>query len=898
MNRISTSMAGGLIAAVSLVIVLFACSTEKNTFINRTYHSTTAKYNGYFNAKELIRQGLEDYRSSYREDYNEILPIELMPNEEDVTEFYPILDTAISKCETVISKHSMPTASKPSQKKTEYARWIDQNWFMIGKANYIRRDYQKALKNFEYIRKFYEGRSSTYTGQLWEAKAQIKLGDLTEAGRTLQKLDQRVQVRLSEKNEEKSKSKIVRKKSKDDEDESPELPKDFEFELAKTKAMLALEKNDNAKALKQLKLALKEARYKEDKARISFIIGQLLQEQNNTEARTYYTQSIRKNAPFEMSFNARINRAVVSDLGDDQMIAELEDMADEEKYLEFRDQIYYAMAQVELGRSQKDAAKNDLSKSVFFSLNNPRQKGVSYETLGDLSFEEKNYVYAQKYYDSSAQVIPDTYKNAELIRKKAEKLSDLVDHIEVITFEDSVQQIAMLGEKERNKFLKDVIKQLKEEEAARKQREAEKAERMRELQRSYAAQNQGRGNKWYFSNPKAMQEGVEEFRRLWGQRENEDYWRLSNKPTHFIKGMTDISDTSIVQDSTIVENVESEDIALEDLTPEMLLKDIPLTDSAMERSNERLLEALYNSGMIYKEQLDEVEMGIKQFDRVLDKNVENKHNLLSAFQLYKIYDEKKSSSKSKYESYILNNYPNSDYANYLRDPDYFLKKKERDALAQKEYLKSVERFERGLYYPVIGKAKKVIANEPDNVYRKEYFLLQAMAMGQINRDKTSLLPVLNQVVEEYPESDVAKRAKELIMLIEEGVPDFEEFNTGSSDLFARSESAEYFILVKLDKTDNLNDASKKVDNFNREFFSRERLNTKSQIYDSDVTFVKVGTFSNIEDLEKYMKDFKLTRKHLADLRTNEIMFISQENFKTLLKNKKLKEYMEFYEDNY
>lgn len=896
MKRVLHSLWGGVFGVITLIVLLFACSTEKNTFINRTYHSTTARYNGYFNAKEMIRQGLEDYRASYREDYNEILPIELHPNEEDVNDFYPIVDTAISKCQTVISKHSMPTASKPSQKKTEHANWIDQNWLMIGKANYIRRDYQKALKNFEYVRKFYEGRSSTYTGQLWEAKTQIKLGELTEAGRTLQKLEQRKQIRLSEQREKKSKSKILRKKSKDDEDMAPELPKDFEFELSKVKAMLALEKKDYEKATKELKNALKKARHKEDKARISFIIGQLLQRQNKPEAREYYTQSIRKNAPFEMSFNARINRAVVSDLDDNEMIKELEDMAKEEKYLEFRDQIYYAMAQVELGRNQREQAKGYLTQSVFYSLNNPRQKGVSYEKLGDLSFEEKNYVFAQKYYDSSAQVIPETYKNAETIKNKADKLADLVEDIDLIAFEDSVQRIARMDEKERDKFLKDVIAQLKKEEEERKRREAERAEQMRKLQQSYAAQNQGRGNKWYFSNQKAMQEGLEEFRRIWGQRENEDYWRLSNKPSHFVESMNTESDTSVVADS--LNTNEDEEISAEDLTPEMLLEDVPLTDSAMEKSNERLLAALYNSGMIYKEQLGEVDMGVQQFQRVLDRDVENEHNLLSAFQLYKTFNERNDSKAGKYESYILNNYPNSDYANYLRDPDYFIKKKERDALAQKEYLKSVERFERGLYYPVILKAKKVIENEPDNVYRKEYFLLRAMAMGQINNDKTSLIPVLEQAIAEYPDTEVAKRAQELIDLINNGVPPFEPFDKTRTGLFSHSENAKYSVLVMLDGESSINDASKRVDNFNREFFSRMRLETKSQIYSKNITFIKVSEFPTVEAAENYIKDFKKTRKHLADLRTNEVIFISQENFKTLLKEKALESYSKFYQDNY
>nr|WP_299204487.1 hypothetical protein [uncultured Brumimicrobium sp.] len=884
---------GTLVALFALFLVVGACSTEKNTFINRTYHSTTAKYNGYFNAKELIRIGLEEYRYGAREDFNEILPVELYPNEEDVVDFYPVVDTAISKCQTVISKHSMPTASKPSQKKSEHANWIDQNWLMIGYANYIRRDYDKALTTFEYVRKFYLNRPSTYSGQLWEAKTQIQMGDLSEATRTLQKIEKR-QLMVRDQEDDggsKSKSKSKKRKKEDKENKAPSLPKHFDFELAKVKAMLALAKDDQKTAIEQLEIALGKARKKEDKARLSFILGQLYQERGDAKAREYYTMSIKRDAPFEMSFNAKINRAVVSDLDSDEMIKELNKLAKEERYLEFRDQIYFAMSKVELNRQDRDMAKYYLTKSTFFSLNNPRQKGVSYEKLGDLSYEEKNYVYAQRYYDSSAQVIPDSYFNAEVIRNKADKLASLVQNIDVVAYEDSVQRIAQMSEGDREKFLKDVIKQLQKEEQERKEREAIRAEQLRKLQQTYAEQNQKPGSKWYFTNPKAMQEGVEDFKRIWGQRENEDYWRLTNKPNRITMGFAE--NDSIPVDSLIVE--ESKEVPLEELSVEDMLKDIPLTDSMMNQSNENLLAALYNSGMIYKEQLDETQLGAVQFQRVIDHKVENEHNVLSAFQLYKINEN--TGNSAPYKSYILNHYPNSDYANYLRDPDYFVKKKERDALALQDYLRSVTRFEQGLYYPVILKADMVIADEPNNLYRKEYFLLKAMAMGQINSDKTSLLPVLEQAIAEYPETEVAERSQELIDLINNGVPVFEEFTEIETGLFGY-ESKEYYVVVLIKEDQNANSIGNNVSNFNREYFGRLRLSSTSQMYNKEQGLILVKSFKTAPETMAYIRDFKNARRHVANLKENEVMMISRENFKILIQQQKLPEYRKFYQNNY
>ena len=896
-NKNTGAIIGAFIVMAALFLVINACSTEKNTFINRAYHSVTAKYNGYFNAKELIRVGLEEYRHNANEDFNEILPIELYPSEEDAESFYPIVDTAIAKCEKVISKHSMPTSSKPSRKKTEHAKWIDQNWIMIGKAYYIRRDYEKAFTTFEYVRKFYVDRSSTYTGHLWMIKTQIKMGDLTKATRSLQKLQTRM-LTINDGDDKKSKSRSKRKSKKRSkskkEDKTPELPKRFAFELAKTRAMLALAKKDNQTAIEQLKLALDKAKKKDDKARISFILGQLLQEAGDNEAREYYSQSIKKNAPFAMSFHAKVNRAVVSNLNSNEMIKELKKLAKEERYLEFRDQIYFAMAKVELQRADREAAKYDLTKSVFFSLDNDLQKGISYEKLGDLSFEEKDYVYAQHYYDSSSQVIPDSYYNAEVIKNKAEKLGQLVKNIEVVEFQDSIQKIAKLDDKERTKFIKDVIKQLKKEEQERKEREARKAAQMREMQQTLAAQNMKPGKNFYFSNPKAIQKGFEEFRQMWGQRENEDYWRLSNKPARFTMDIPENQSDSIPSDTSLVAE-KTQSSALDSMTVDDLLKDIPLTDSAMKESNDLLVAALYKSGRIYQEQLDELDLASHQFQRVIDKEFESDYNLKSAFQLYKINEN--SGKASRYKDYILNNYPNSDYANYLRDPDYFIKKKERDKLALKDYLRSVKHFEQGLYYPLIIKADQVITGEPDNKYRKQYLLLKAMAMGQINNDKTTLLPVLQQVIEEYPESEEAGRAQELIDLINNGVPPFEEFKEPLSKIF-NFDSKEYYVIIELKKEQDGRTESTHVSDYNRIYFRRLNLNTFSQIYNKDTTFVIVKSFNTSSGAEGYIKDFKRAKKYVDKLGSNEIMLISKENLKIVLLKHKLTDYKAFYDANY
>ena len=125
------------VCGVLLILIIVSCSTENNTFINRTYHGTTARYNGYFNANELIRLGITSYRTTLKEDYYDLLPIDPLPNEKDVLSLYPAIDTAIAKCTKVIQNHSMPSNDRPSKKKEEHNPWIDENWLTveIGRAH-------------------------------------------------------------------------------------------------------------------------------------------------------------------------------------------------------------------------------------------------------------------------------------------------------------------------------------------------------------------------------------------------------------------------------------------------------------------------------------------------------------------------------------------------------------------------------------------------------------------------------------------------------------------------------------------------------------------------------------------------------------------------------------------
>ena len=55
------------------IVVLEACSSEKNTWTSKAFHNTTAHYNGYYYAREEIQKIEKTIWSSLTDDYSKIL---------------------------------------------------------------------------------------------------------------------------------------------------------------------------------------------------------------------------------------------------------------------------------------------------------------------------------------------------------------------------------------------------------------------------------------------------------------------------------------------------------------------------------------------------------------------------------------------------------------------------------------------------------------------------------------------------------------------------------------------------------------------------------------------------------------------------------------------------------
>ncbi len=364
-----------LLAVFLISGFIAGCTTEKNTLVTRSYHNITSHYNIFFNGIESYKKGLKQAQESYIDDYTQILPIFTYDDESIAQSIAPDMERTIKKSSKVIALHSI--TAKPEYKdgpqtekqktfyaKNEYNKWVDDNYLIMGKAYLFRHEYNMAIETFKFIITEYPYEDIINETQVWLARAYNEIKEYKES------------------------EKILNQLTADD-----RFPKKLYADMYATVADLYIKKEDYEYAIDPITIALEEVGEKRTRIRYAFILGQLHQQVGNMEeASKYYREVIKMNPPYEMSINARINRASVFVEGADKSMEikdELDKMLKDEKNREYQDQIYYALGNIYFREGNVDKAIDYYKLSSVKNVSNAQQKTKSCLTLAEIFYERK-----------------------------------------------------------------------------------------------------------------------------------------------------------------------------------------------------------------------------------------------------------------------------------------------------------------------------------------------------------------------------------------------------------------------------------------------------------------------------------------------------------------------------
>ena len=894
---LKTSKTVTFVSMAFAAVLLVCCSPAKNTPVRRGYHNLTSKYNVYFNGNEAFRSGMENIYSAHQENFSLVLPVFVYSDKEAALTSYSDMNRVIEKSEKCMRKHSI--TAKPSvkkgkklsdkekafQNKHEYVKWIDDAEMLEGKAKAIKQDYFAAIEQFTGVVHQYDDQDIKTEAYIWLARCYTEMEKYSQADDFISTVTGDM-------------SKVSRKM------QSP---------LAQTQADILLRQGRYADAIPYMETAVQTIRRdKRQKIRLMYILAQLYQlNEDNRQASYWYQKVIDKNPDYQYVFNARINKASIFSSesgGSASLQRELTKMLKDDKNTEYLDQIYYALGNIAYNEMRDDDALWYFKQSIAASTTNDNQKSISYLAVADIYFDRPDYRNAQLYYDSAMVNLPHEYPDYQNIRRKAENLTDLVNCIETIQTQDSLQKLAKMSEDERNKIIDRKIQEVNNAEQAEKSRENMAKSELAQAQQM-SRQNTQTGGKWYFYNQSSLSLGQDEFRKKWGNRKLEDNWRRSNKTV-----------TEWDEVAATAENNEAEDAkkGLDNKSREYYLVDIPLTDSAFKVSEQKMEDAYYNLGVVYKDKFADYPLAVDAFLDYLKRYPQSENEVAAMFNLYKTYLLQKDYANADiYKKRIISEYPDTDYAKILNDPDYY---------------KELEKADNELNFMYQVTYRYFLNDECDNVsstfryvdsayhYSRlipKFELLNTLCMGK-QTDSLTFEGMLKSYIDKYPKNEESGFARDVIAALNRKPHDAEEkteeqllaeeqqaaqaaYDSLDVSLFNYDADELHYYIVVIDKH-KLEESRVRFGfiDFNDEYFDFMNFDVATAKLTEDYGIVRVDKFKNARMAQNYIESVIVAGEVFDGIVSDSYKqyIISKSNYDKLLEDANIDRYNKFFDLNY
>ncbi len=645
------------------LFTLSSCSTEKAKWGNIQYHNTTCHYNVWWNGNESLKQGREKLYASVVDDYTRFLLPENIGTDDNARAVNPEMDRAIEKGVKGIKKHSIYV------KGEEHVPYIKECYLLTAYATFYKHDFASTANTCNILVSQFAGTRAGDEGAVLLARCLVAEKRYAEAEAAL---DQLV-VNLGKGNFNRN----VREK----------------LYMAMVEATVPQEKYK--KAVEYIHQAVGVSHSSRHKARLTFLMAQIYQHLDKRPvAAKYYHEVLRYGPEYVMEFNARLGEASCADLQHSdisKLEKVLDGMLDDKKNEEYRDQIYFAKGEMYMGVKDAQKACDNYRRSVAVATGNPAQRARSALRMGEVLYDVyQDYDHAQLYYDTAMQSLRKDYPHYDDIRRRYNMLTELTAFTRVYERCDSLVTIATMPEGQRMALIMAKIDTLR-----KREQEAKERALLEELQAESKAQMNTLKGDWYFYNSQTVQRGKETFRQRWGMRSLEDLWFLSNKNMLGIGIMgsmpeetVDAVDTASVDneenDATLPKNAKGD--PNDPHSPAFYLKDLPTTQHQLDSLDSLTAYALLGAGYIFYDGVQNTPRALECYLRLADKYTSFPEIVQAFYMLYRIYDRQGNTPQSNYyRDMVLLGFPDSDFANLIRDNEYYKELLRRDRQIEEDY---------------------------------------------------------------------------------------------------------------------------------------------------------------------------------------------------------------------
>lgn len=870
------------------------------------WHNTLAHYNGYFIAREKVKEFEATQLTSFKDNYNRVLEIYPFPPLGSAASANAVMDEVIKKASIPIQRHKNSV-------------WIDDSYLLIGKARFYKEDWENAIQTFKYINTKFTDTDTKHLAVIWLLITYTRQNDLSNAKSVIAYL----------------------KKEK--------LSKENLREGALAFSYYYLKRKEYQKAGDYLQMALEIMPRSKRKARLSFAMGQIRQKFNREpDAYMAYKEVLRNHPSFELEFYTRMNMSQVVAIADERQLKKIRKnfkrMTTDLKYEEYLDKVYYEMGNFEVKQNNMPQGLKYLRTSLKKSRSSGGQKPYTYLRLAELHYKPlRNYVWAKNYYDSAMLALDTAEDNYKFVARRQKTLAEFVVHYLTVKTEDSLLKLSTLDSTQLYAMIDKKIKedQDKQEEADRLAKKAAKAaesgafsdggqnsafDNLNGGQGGPPTAGSGSGGTWYFYNLQAVSAGRLDFKKKWGNRKLEDNWRRSSKESQ-VDDMNAPSDSAKADPSTSKDNgrdgdtkadANGADKGKDDEKPTLAqlrqkyLKDIPSDASKVQASHDKIKVALLEMGKIYDQKLEEPELAIEALERDVKDYPSFEKRPEALYNLCLIYRRQgKQSDFDRCKSMLLKDHPESVFARLIVNPNYLVENKQRNEIIAGLYRTVYEQYKSNQFIEASNGIANIRAQYPKSDYEDKLAILSALITAK-TVDISTYRAALKKFMADYPKSDLQAFAAECLKNAEKGKEAAGSTPPTDSTSLASSKPKPVVFNEELDKKQlfialipSLSipeaDILAAFSDFNTKFYPSDGLQVSTLLLgDNKHTMIKVAELPSKIQAMYYLKKVQESgpfKKDFKNLKPT-LLLITQENLMTLYKSKAVGEYAVFYATHY
>lgn len=922
------------------MLIFSSCVSKKRkgevSKLARAYHNTTALYNGYFNANELMETNLKRLREQHKDNYNQILPIYPEYEISKPESIGPDMDKAIEKVSIVAVTH-------------EPSHWIDDCYIMIGRAQFMKQDYETAEETFTY---FIEEFDPSVTHRR-SAKKSKKKSKKKKSVKKKKKKKKKV-TKKKKRSKKKKKKKKVKKKKSSDKKKKRETPEERTERLAKEKAartearknakLLAEKQEEEAEKQEELKRQNKKGFFKHKSAYPAGLLwlSKTYVKRDKHSLIDYYLNKIteqsdvdpliRKEIPVVKAYNALHQKDY------ENAVVHLEEAIPLEKKKKRRARLRFIQAQIyqKLGNEEAayagfnevsnmstnflmefNAALNMLKNSIKNGSVKEAKKKLKgmlaeakydnfkdqiYYTIGEIEEKQNNIDKAIPNFrnaikhnqDNTPQLVESYYKLARIFYDKEDyvmsknyydstaQVMPKVDQRkpEVQSFAENLEAIA---ENINIIKLQDsliLIAQMPEEERIKIAKQLRKDELLAEAKK---AQKLNNNSTLGSSKPTSFSAVGLGGRQSTFFAYDPNKVRIGTKDFQSLWGVRKLEDNwrrsnKTELDLDIDEILDNDNLELADAELQRLLKDVPMSADAMNQSKRKIRKALFELGVLYRDRIQNYKKAIETHETLQTRFPGSENEADALYYLYLSNLDIQDKVRANYYLNLLKTkYPTNKYTLALTDPNYvkqFINDQKKEEIL---YNQAYQQFQNNDFKAVLATQRKSFEQfGTKNKFASKYALLAAMAKGKLE-GKEAYINDLNRLVAIHKGTPEQTRAKEILRFLRGDAEAFVDINQNEAKQnFMMEKEKTHYVIIVLDgnKSNNLQDAKISISNYNRKYHKLDKIKTSSSTLniENETELILLRRFKNKNAAMKYYKQALRNRKEFIETKMSYSIF--------------------------